>query len=255
MVQQVGHVSQDGRWLWNGSEWVPNAPPVAIPSAAPWARPYESARYRATLLTIFLLISVASGVLLICLDLLLIIAGVQTPTDTEAILLGLFAVAVVIGFVGSYVPAVVFFCMWVHRVVRNMPALGAWDPRWSPAGAVWRSFIPFLNLAHPMSGTLEAWRGSDSTRRWINVSERKAIRVPGLMVGWWALWLIGNFVNNVSGRLTSNKDAVTAAAGEWMGIGGGLMLIGAAVLAVLVVREVTARQDRKNELIATGQLA
>jgi hypothetical protein len=34
-----------------------------------------------------------------------------------------------------------------------------------------------------------------------------------------------------------------------------VLLIGAAILAILVVREVTARQDRKNELIATGRLA
>jgi hypothetical protein len=36
---------------------------------------------------------------------------------------------------------------------------------------------------------------------------------------------------------------------------GSLVLAAAAALAILVVREVTARQDRKNELIATGQLA
>jgi hypothetical protein len=35
----------------------------------------------------------------------------------------------------------------------------------------------------------------------------------------------------------------------------GVLVIGAAALAILVVRDTTARQDRKNDLIASGQIA
>jgi hypothetical protein len=261
VAQNVGQISADGLWLWNGAEWVRNAPIAAPPSGVPWARPYESARSRATLITIFLLASIVTLVIGIAVDLLLIAFGVPSQTDAAggglsgtALIADLLLLAFLLAYVASYILAVVFFCRWVHRVVRNMPALGAWDPRWSPAGAVGRCFIPILNLVHPMSGTLEAWRGSDPGRRWINVTERKAMRVPGLIIGWWALWLIGSWVSSVGGRLSNNNDARTAASGDWISIAGSLLLVGAAILAIFVVREVTARQDHKNELIATGRL-
>jgi len=81
------------------------------------------------------------------------------------------------------------------------------------------------------------------------------MKVPGVIIGWWSLWLIGNFLSNIGTRLTTNNDSGASATGDSLIIVGTLLLIGAAVLAVLVVRTVTARQDRKNELITTGQLA
>jgi hypothetical protein len=256
MAQQVGQISPDGKWLWNGTEWVPHSvvPAAVAPPPVPWARPYESAHQRATLATIFLLASIVGWLVLGGFNVLVAGAGLLTATDTQESLIVVGALVSLLVYFGTLIPAIVFFCMWLHRVVRNMPALGSWDPRWSPAGAVGRCFIPFLNLAHPMSGTLEAWRGSDSSRRWINVAERKAMKVPGLIIGWWSLWLIGNLLSNIGTRLTGPASG-TVATGDALIIVGTLLLIGSAVLAVLVVRAVTARQDRKNELIATGQLA
>jgi hypothetical protein len=219
------------------------------------AHPYESARGRATLATIFLFANLVATVIGIAFDFVEISFGAANPTDNHALIAGLAALVFLVAYLGTFIPAIVFFCMWVHRVVRNMPALGALDPRWSPAGAVWRCFIPFLNLAHPMSGTLDAWRGSDPARRWINVTDRKAIAVPVLIIGWWACWLIGRVVSTVASRLTNGSDPRTVLVGYWIDVPASLMLIAGAVLAVLVVREATARQDRKNDLIASGQLA
>jgi hypothetical protein len=255
MAQQVGHVSPDGRWLWNGSQWIPNVPVAAPQSTGTWARPYESARARARLVRVFLAANIVGLVIGIVYNLVVIAIGHKNWTDTQAVIVVLVALAFLVTYLGTSVPAIVFFCMWLHRVVRNMPALGALDPRWSPAGAVGRCFIPFLNLIHPMSGTLEAWRGSESSRRWINVGERKAMRVPGLVSGWWALWLIGWFLSTISIRMSNSSDATTAATGDWIEVFSSVVTIGAAILAGIVVREVTDRQDRKNDLIVSGQLA
>src|SRR4029077_97976 len=148
-----------------------------------------------------------------------------------------------------FVPCVVLFCMWVHRVVRNMPALGSWDARWSPAGAVGRCFIPFLNLAHPMSGTLEAWRASDPARRWADLAVRKHMRPPGLIVAWWSLWLIGSILGRISFQLGRSNDLGAIAASTAVVLISSVVLIAAAVLAVLTIRDVTRRQDRKYQLI------
>ena len=253
VAQQSGYVSPDGLWLWNGSQWVPNSL-VAQPIPGPaWIRPYEPARTRAMLVTIFLAANIVGLLISMVFD--VVDLGSHPPGSTAEIVVGLLALITVVAFYGTYIPAIVLFCMWVHRVVRNMPALGATDPRWSPAGAVGRCFIPFLNFAHPMSGTLEAWRGSDASRRYLDISSRKAIRPPAVIVGWWTLWLVGALMSRISFQLARSGDAGTVAAGSVVDLAASALLIGAAVMAVLVVREVTARQERKNELIAAGQLA
>jgi hypothetical protein len=206
--------------------------------------------------TIFVALNIVGLVLLAMVEVLLPGRQAQAAlaNDTQTILVGLLALAMLVVYFGSLVPAIVFFCMWVHRVVRNMPALGAFDPRWSPAGAVGRCFIPFLNLAHPMSGTLDAWRGADPVRRWIDVGARRQIRPPLFIIGWWSLWLIGNWMSAIGSRIANSADTASQATGAWISVAGAVLVMGAGVLAIITVRQVTTRQDSKNELIATGRL-
>jgi hypothetical protein len=248
MAQTTGQVSADGRWVWSGTQWVPNQ--------KSWARPYESARFRATMATIFLGANAVGILLLIGFDLMVIAGGgsIGSGTDAQVLVEGAIALVAIVVYVGSFIPAVVFFCMWNHRVVRNMPALGSPDPRWSPAGAVGRCFIPFLNLIHPLRSVLDAWRGADPATRWTYLQTRVALGTPTVISGWWAAWLIGAWISNIGGRLTNGSDASLVVSGAWISILGSVVLIGSAWLAILVVREVTSRQDQKNELITTGRL-
>jgi len=253
MAQQPGQVSPDGLWVWTGTQWVPNQSAVQRPAAV---RPYESARFRATMTTIFLGVNAIGILLLVAFNGTLIAGAGATPqgSDSAVILAGLVALLALVAYVGSAIPAIVFFCMWNHRVVRNMPALGSPDPRWTPAGAVGRCFIPFLNLLHPLWSVLDAWRGSDPTLRWSYVQARKAVGVPPVIAGWWTAWLAGSWVSNIGGRMASSDTPSVAVSGAWVSILGGLVLIAAAALAIMVVRDLTARQDHKQQLIATGQL-
>jgi hypothetical protein len=261
MAPQVGQLSPDGRSIWDGAQWVANGGAVATLGAIGWERPYESSRTRMALLAIFLVASVVSPIIGIFLDLVLI-----APKTDKAMLLALALLPLIflVALLVTFIPSIVFFCLWLHRVVRNMPALGASDPRWSPAGAVGRCFIPFLNLGYPMAGVLEAWRGSDPSRRWTNVNERKHLRVPRLMTAWWACWLTGFWLSSIFWIMlylpidVGNLVAYAVrhpVAYALTGVCGNVLTIIAAILAVLVVREVTARQDRKNMLITTRRLA
>jgi hypothetical protein len=63
VAQQAGQISPDGKWLWNGAQWVPYQQPPVAPVAVPWARPYESARHR-TMWVSILLASTIAGVVL-----------------------------------------------------------------------------------------------------------------------------------------------------------------------------------------------
>lgn len=188
--------------------------------------------------------------LLILFDVVDAVYSSQTryPGDALTLAVGLISIVAVVVFYGFFISAIVFFCMWLHRVVRNMPSLGSPDPRWSPARAVVYCFVPILNLFHPFWSVLDAWRGADSSRRWTDLSTRRAIRPSALLGGWWALWLIGGILSRISFYMSSG------AGGSLVDVVANVAIIGAAVLAILVVRDLTTRQEYKQGLISTGQL-
>ena len=227
--------------MWNGTQWVPN--PYRPVPVAPTAAPFESAAARAGIASILIYASIAGIVLLVAAS--VVIDVVPNPNDNLAVsALSLIAFVV---WLGTLVAAIVFFCMWLHRVVRNMPSLGAPDPRWSPARAVVYCFIPFIWFVHPLWSVLDAWRGADTSRRWVDKATRRTMRAPQLLIAWWVAWLAGNYLSNIGSRFNGSVGLV-------FDVIGGAAQIAAAVLVVMVIRQLTARQDRKNELITSGQL-
>jgi uncharacterized protein DUF4328 len=242
--QQAGQISPDGYWMWNGAEWVPNpyrpvpAPPVSVP--------YGSAASRATVTSILLAVNIAGTVLFTIATVIDDLNPSPGDEQTAAVIAVLTLLAVVVWF-ATFIACIVFFSMWLHRVVRNMPQLGAPDPRWSPARSVVYCFIPILNLVHPLWSVLDAWRGAAASRRWLDKPSRRAIRPPLLFAGWWTTWLVGNYSFNISARLSGTAAAI-------FDVVGGMGICVAAALCILIVRDVTARQERKSQLIASGQL-
>lgn len=229
--------------MWNGTQWVPNPNrPVAYP---PVSAPYESAAARAGIASILIYANIAGVVVLSAFS--IVNDLIPNPNNNQALLVGLFALLALLAYFGTFIAAIVFFCMWLHRIVRNMPALGAPDPRWSPTRAVVYCFIPIVWLVHPLWSVLDAWRGADASRRWLDKGSRRTLRAPGLIVAWWAAWLIGSYATNIASRING------PVAVPFDVIGGAAQIV-AAVLVVMVIRMVTARQDRKNELITSGQL-
>lgn len=226
--------------MWNGTQWVPN--PYRPAPMPPMAAPYESAAARAGIASIFMYVSIAGTVLLVVAS-----VAIDLVTDPNNLGVGLLSLLAFIVWIGTFVAAIVFFCMWLHRVVRNMPSLGAPDPRWSPARAVVYCFIPFIWFIHPLFSVLDAWRGADTSRRWLDQGTRRTLRTPQLLVAWWVAWLGGSFLSNIGGRFTGPVGVV-------FDVTGGVAQIVAVVLVVMVIRQLTARQDQKNELITSGQL-
>src|SRR5256885_156757 len=158
-MEQTGQVSPDGYWLWNGTQWIPNPYRPAV--AHMWAPPFETARFRATMTTVFLVanaIALGLGILWTVLN----IAYIQTPNPDQAFtaVWGVLALAYLALLFGTLIPAGVFFSMWVHRVVRNMPALGSPDWRGSPGWSGGSSFIPILSPFYPDCAWLGASRAS-----------------------------------------------------------------------------------------------
>jgi len=69
--------------------------------------------------------------------------------------------AVACGYYMAQGALAVAFLVWVHRVVKNLPALGAHHMSYTPGWAVASFFIPIVCLYAPYQAIQEAWRASE----------------------------------------------------------------------------------------------
>ncbi len=216
--------------------------------------PYRPNKGRALAVTVSLLVYVGVTVLSIAAvglggylpaaEVLPAEAGDEALTLSDLVM-GLMALLTL----AVYVTTVVLFCMWVHRAYKNLPALGNppkylnYSPRW----AVGSFFIPLANLILPYIIIKEIWDRSDPRVR----TETDLIFTPTggspLLLGWWIVWVVSNVLSNISYRLSSeNAPPDTQAMLTNLSVFSDCFNIVAAVLAVLVVRAVTARQEERS---------
>lgn len=246
-------VSPDGRWVWNGTQWVPNsqAPVATMP------KPYESARSRSNWVVILIGVNGLALLLSCVVDIAFVAVGgnLNAAADATAIGIGLFSLVVLALLYGSWIPGIVLFCMWLHRIVRNMPWIGAPDPRWTPGGAVVRCFVPGLNFVHPFFSVADAWKASDPTMLRAEQAIRNSRAIAPVVAAWWGTYIGGRVVSIFSSQLVSSNDSGTVVLGAFIDMFANVVIAASAVLAILMVRQVTARQDAKRDLITTGRLS
>lgn len=148
------------------------------------------------------------------------------------------------------------FIAWFFRAYVNIERLGARELRATKGWSIGVWFIPFVNLVRPKQLMDDIWRASDPALPAGEVRGWRQAAVPPLLHGWWAIFLLAGVVSNVAGRLLINADTAadrrTAGLISMLGDGG---MIVAAILAVLVVRAVTARQERRAEVGSGGPTA
>jgi hypothetical protein len=153
----------------------------------------------------------------------------------------------VLANVGSWVA----FLMWFHRSHRNLPSLGATGLRFTPGWAVGWWFIPVFSLFRPYQVMKEIWRGSDPATR-PGLEEPPWPPPSTAMVGWWwGLFLLMGFAREASTFTTRDCHSINDWIGAtWLGIGCCALTVIAALLAILVVRRVTANQEERFRLLA-----
>jgi hypothetical protein len=143
-----------------------------------------------------------------------------------------------------FVATVIAFLMWLHRAHRNLPDLGAQQLKFTPRSAVWWWFVPFANLYQPQQVVNEIWQGSDPQAPRV-VTPKPSATAP-LIQAWWAAWIIANLVAQwgmrISMKAKTGHDFAMAARIDLIN---DFLTIGAGVLAILVVRGITARQEAR----------
>lgn len=156
-----------------------------------------------------------------------------------------------LAYVGAFAVSGMLFLLWFHRAYSNLTRLGISGLRWGPGWAVGAWFVPILNLFRPPRMAADIWRGSDPALP----AQARLSRgmTPGLVASWWLLLLVGAVVGRLAATLESHagtpaalRTAVTAA------LVSHAVTIGAALLAIAVVRSITTRQGQRIARLALG---
>ena len=167
--------------------------------------------------------------------------------------IGLYA----LGGLVVLVAAGIAFLAWFYRAYVNIERLGASDLRASKGWSIGSWFVPILNLVRPKQLTDDIWRASDPGRPAGDSDGWKSAPVSGLIHLWWAAFLIGSLVSNIAMRKLMAAETLA----ERRGAGQTDMLaeyisIPAAILAILVVRAITSRQEVRAAVVgAAGAIA
>lgn len=146
----------------------------------------------------------------------------------------------------AFLVIMIAFLFWFRRAYRNLPAFGAGMLRFRPGWAVWGWFVPILNLFRPKQIANDIWRASGPDEvegvatGWLQRPVAAVVHV------WWGAWLLTTWVGNFGGlrflqaETLSEQQAVSRA-----NIAAYLLSVATAVLAIVVVRAITARQEAR----------
>ena len=221
-------------------------------NAAPLPR-YVSTSFRARIVTVLLII----GAFVSLAATLLAVAELVVPgelfgdgesEDPLTLVLALFAIGLALLEIVVYIATVVFFLMWLYRSRENLAAFGVRKNslEYSSGWAVGSFFVPFVNLVIPYRAIKELWRKSVPN----SDSMFSELSPPGFFPLWWAFWLLSNFAERIYFRMSWRENVssdITAA----VGVLAGLLSITAALLAVMIVREIERQQIESSRLLAS----
>lgn len=137
--------------------------------------------------------------------------------------------------------AALFFFRWFRLAYLNVRFLTGSPTAHGPWAPVWGFVVPILSLFIPQRLMREIWE--DFSLRWIRDPERAAGRsYPDDVVNlWWGLFLL----TVISDRVITRFESDLAGAAwflAWVWVPADLVNIVAAVVAILLVRNVTALQ-------------
>ena len=146
-------------------------------------------------------------------------------------------------YVLVFVLLTVVFLVWLYRIRINEGDLGISGTRFSNGWSVWVWFIPIMNLFRPYQIMKEAWQASDPDAipdGWMQSA------ISPLLGWWWALWLVGGYASNVSARIFFGADDLESyITSDRLDLVSSALLIPSALLAIMIVRGISARQDMR----------
>jgi hypothetical protein len=148
---------------------------------------------------------------------------------------------------------IVLWLVWQHRAQSNLRALGAVGLRYSPGWAVGWWFIPVAFWVMPYRTVRELWKASSPGGGAVDWTTQ---RVSPILPLWWGAW-VARWGLEFASSLTPNdpgQPLFTYTPQQLVhrvswGIWADLAYVVAAILAVLVVREIDRRQRERRGMM------
>ncbi|MDQ3956829.1 MAG: DUF4328 domain-containing protein [Actinomycetota bacterium] len=144
----------------------------------------------------------------------------------------------------ALIAAAIPFLMWFRRAYRNLGPLGASRLRFKPGWAVGGWFVPLLNAWRPKQIANDIWRMSDPDLPPRLGAPNKDQPVARVLTLWWVFFLMSGFFYRVSFGPGGNRLEAAITATRWT-LAGDLFSMIAGISAILVVRALTLRQQRR----------
>lgn len=146
---------------------------------------------------------------------------------------------------GDFVVAIPFIA-WMRRAYRNLAPLGVRWLRFKPGWAIAGWFVPFIWFARPKSIVNDVWRASDPELPRDVRRPPEGAPVPRSINWWWGLWIAAGIVYpaDFGARLEQSLgwaifDVRRTAIAD-------ALMVGAGILAIVMVRKITARQEQRH---------
>lgn len=151
---------------------------------------------------------------------------------------------------GLYFACAVAFCMWFHRVYKNLSPLGSKYLEYTPAKAVAGFFIPFLNLVRPYWAAKEIWKKS------YPILEPGPLDPGGdsSIVGrWWGFFIASGIAANLASRIHLQAETIPALemSTDAFMVADILSAV-AALSAISMIRQVDLMQSKRHRVLQTG---
>jgi hypothetical protein len=156
-----------------------------------------------------------------------------------------FVTVVVVMTLLAMLTIFVLLVIWMWRAAKNNEVLGRTNPRLSSGWAIGAWFVPLANLVMPLLVMLDLWRGSDPASPPGDPLWRTRSASP-LVGWWWGLYLASilkfGFGSGDDGTISSRSELESLRTQDQLAVFGMTATVAAAILLILVVRRITARQ-------------
>lgn len=206
-------------------------------------------------LSLYILLTLAGMVVDISRSALLPTAADRvTAQPTELAAIDLLSIVIRFSLIGVSLLTAVFFLAWVYRAHKNLRALGASDLKYSPGWAIGGFFVPLLNLVRPYQVVTEIWNSSASQRR-DSFGGTWKDEESSLFIGlWWGVWLIARSFDSLGAFIVigANQPDQLSVATRFRVVSD-VVGIASAVLAIMVVLKINARQEKSNRINTSQQ--
>ncbi len=225
--------------------------PGPYPTHTPMARWYHVRGPVGALTVLLVLSAVANGLLILAL--LALRASVDDYSGGAASLGDVEDMVGVVGLAfvavsGLMIAVFVLTIVWEWRLAKNHQLLGRPDTAFGPGWAIGAWFIPLANFVIPILQLRDLWKGSaPGLPRGSPVWKRQS--TGALLWVWWGLFVASVVIDWISSiSVDEETDEISEVTGQLDRLTGVAVLayslrIAAAILFILVIKRLTARQE------------